>query len=226
MTAIAKNKQRTRKRRQLTSHDRLLIVLYSIRSDIATLPRPPNRRLDGDSNKGVSGSSATQKKSVGEVQSNEQSDIRQCKTFDSLIGKLEAYERIIAKIDKLSEAALLNVESASLGGKPGYDWARPGAISIANGYYKKHKKLPTMRLLRDEFCYQFFRENPQLYIDKAGTGMSESDLATLRRNPHWSHWRDKKEKPVSGRWVSALLTELSAHLKRTGTLYEASPAVT
>jgi hypothetical protein len=225
MTAIANNKQRTRKRRQLTSHDRLLIVLYSIRSDIATLPRPPNRRLDGDSNKRVAESSATQKKSVGEVQSNEQSDIRQCKTCDSLIGKLEAYERIIAKIDKLSEAALLNVESASLGGKPGYDWARPGAISIANGYYKKHKKLPTMRFLRDEFCYQFFRENPQLYIDKAGTGMSESDLATLRRNPHWSQWRDKKEKPVSGRWVSALLTELSAHLKRTGTLYEASLAV-
>ena len=226
MTAIAKNKQRTRKRRQLTSHDRLLIVLYSIRSDIATLPRPSNRRLDGDSNKRVADSSATQKKSAGEVQSNEQSDILQCKTCDRLIGKLEAYESIIAKIDTLSEAALANVESASLGGKPGYEWARPRAISIANGYYKIHNKFPTMRVLREEFHYQFFRENPQLYIDKAGTGMSESDLATLRRNPHWPQWRNKNEKPVSGRWMSALLTELRAHLKRTGTLYEASPTAT
>jgi hypothetical protein len=226
MTATVKNKQRTRKRRQLTRHDRLLVVLDSIRSDIATLPRPPNRRLDGDSNKRVAGGSATQKKSAGEVQSNEQSDILQYKTCDSLIGKLEAYERIIAKIDKLSEAALLNVESASLGGKPGYDWARQGAISIANGYYKKHKKFPTMRVLREEFHYQFFRENPQLYIDKAGTRMSESDLVTLRRNPHWPQWCNKKEKPVSGRWMSALLTELRAYRKRTGTLCEASPTVT
>ena len=226
MTAIAKNKQRTRKRRQLTRHDRLLVVLDSIRSHIATLPRPPGRRLDGDSNKRAADSSATQKTSAGEAQSNEQSDIPQCKTCDSLIGKLEAYESIIARIDKLSEAALLNVESASLGGKPGYDWARLRAISIANGYYKKHKKFPTMRVLREEFHYQFFRENPQLYIDKAGTGMSQSDLATLRRNPHWPQWCNKKEKPVSGRWMSALLTELSAHLKRTGTLYEASPTVT
>lgn len=212
MTNIAKKKHRNRRRRPVTVTARALILFDLIRSEIAMLPRTGNSRSDGDS---------TSKTSTGiEVLLGEQAVLSQCKTCDVLIKKLKAYENAIIKIDDMSLRALGHLEAVNLGGKPSYQWARSRAISIANGYYRKYNKFPTMRVLRGEFCYQLFRENPQLYIDKASAGLSDSDLAQMSRTPHWIQWSKREKKPVSGRWVSELLTELKTHFQRTGTLHE------
>ena len=220
MTNMAKKKKRNRGRRPIAVTARTLILFDLIRSEIAMLPRPGNSRSDGDSKKIVRENSTAIASSGKEVLPSEQAALSQCETCYALMGKLEAYESAITKIDDMSRRALGHLEAVNLGGKPSYQWARTRAISIANGYYRTHRKFPTMRVLRKEFCYQLFQENPLLYIDKAGAGLSEADLAELSRTPHWIQWSEREKKPVSGRWISELLTELKTRLQRTGILYE------
>ena len=184
------------------------------------LPRPGNSRSDGDSKNIVRENSTATASTGKEVLPSEQAALSQCETCYALMGKLEAYESAITKIDDMSLRALGHLEAVNLGGKPSYHWARSRAISIANGYYRTYNKFPTMRVLREEFCYQLFRENSQLYIDKASAGLSDSDLAQMSRTPHWIQWSKREKKPVSGRWVSELLTELKTHFQRTGSLHE------
>jgi len=219
---VKQKKQRNRKRPRSSANDKIGIILDLISSEIFTL----KRNVSGPSSPHVSTELENNSAALVDADKDSQQPVEMtqlsCKNCANAADKLEQYQLAIMEIDALTRSALGHFRAADLGGKPRYDWARPMAINLANDHYRKHGRFPTMRFLHEEFCIALFRENPQLYIDKAGQGISQSDLEQLRRTPHWIQWRDRKKKPVSEKWVSDLLTYLKGRFSWDGSLYEPS----
>ena len=223
MTAnVKQKKQRNRKRPRSSANDKIGIILDLVSSEIFALKRnvsgPFSTHVSTDI---ANNSAAPQNADKNPLQPAEMTRLG-CKTCANVADKLEHCKIAIIKIDALTHSALGHLHAANFGGKPRYDWARPLAINLANDHHRQHGKFPTMPFLHKEFCITLFRENPQLYIDKAGQGMSQSELEQLRRTPHWIQWRNKKIKPVSEKWVSNLLTYLKDRFRWEGSLYEPS----
>lgn len=214
MTTIKKT--RSKKRPKLTTNDRATFIFELIRSDIFSLPRPIyERSKEKAKKKEVTHSAVVKKDACKHTQEESQSDQIACKTCDILIEKLEAYEKVIEKIDQMSKAGLMYFSQVNVGGKPREDWLRPQALRLAKEQYDDQGRFESAKNFHYELCRRLFEKNPGLYVEKAGQNILDSVYRDNSFNPQWSFWKNQP-KPISNRWVSLFLTRCRNHINLYG----------
>jgi hypothetical protein len=206
-----KDKKKAQKRRN--NKDSALLHFMFIRDEITSLPRPPrgllNKKLDEDQ----SDPPMEQVNSTSPQRRHEEL-VEERNLNDRLIVVLETYELAIQEIDRISLHAISTVYDAQVGGRKPKLSITKVAEAIAISHFDKNKKLPTGKELHHSVRKDFFKKDPQKFIQIVSreNEMDRSVALQNSRAPSWDYWQ-LVPGLTSERAMSKVLTQLRKEIK-------------
>jgi hypothetical protein len=191
-----------------TVNAKTMLHFMLIRDEIGMLPRPKLKSLE-------SGSSAVQateksKKKIRRPASTEvsQQDLERVQAIvDLLISRLEAYEAVIEKVDRIAHHGLTIFDNVDVGGRRPDVVTAKMAQEIAIDHRRQKGEFPSARSLHDLVCESLFKTDPQGYIDSVKHRMKPEEVAQNRSDPAWWYWK-KCPRPHSQKLMHNILVDL------------------
>ena len=174
-----------------TTNKKTLLYFLLIRDEIGMLPRPniPPQEM-GDAEAIATVKSKKKRSETGAKQTSIQALEHAYGVIDLLITRLEAYEKAIKKIERITHNAMIIFDNVDVGGrKPNVEIQRK-AKEMATDHRSGKGKFPSARSLNDMVCEQLFKADPQAYIDSVKHRMKEKDVALNRISPVWRYWKN------------------------------------
>jgi hypothetical protein len=206
----AKAAKKVRKTRN--NRDYALLHFMFIRDEIAPLQRPRLGHLNKKLNDDQIDAPLEQVRPASAKGCREQ--LAEERTLnDRLIERLSAYELAIQRIDRIALHALSKFDDVQVGGRKPKLEVKEMAKEIATRHLQDKKKLPTWRELDYAVRHYFFKNDPQIFIEKVKKGMDSVEVARYRIDPNWSFWRTV-DGLISERTLSSILTQLRNEIKK------------
>ena len=189
-----------------TINAKTLLHFMLIRDEIGMLPRPNKRQQESGYADATVNLKHKRSKSTSVPRSKQDLDLVH-KTVDLLITRLEAYEEVIKKIDRIAHHSLTMFNNVDVGGRKPDVLIKKMAEEIATDYRSREGDFPSARLLNDLVCEKLFKADPQAYIDSVKHRMKSDEVAQYRSAPAWWYWKNCY-RPTSARAMHNILTEL------------------
>lgn len=191
-----------------TTNAKTLLHFMMIRDEIGMLPRPNIRpQKSGAPATPIALKSKWLRGKSDSDQSSNHTLAQACETVDLLITRLEAYEDVIKKVDRIAHHALNLFDKVDVGGRKPDILINAMAVEIATDYKGRKGKFPTGKYLRDLVRAALFKRDPQSYIDRVKKGHDEKVVALDRRDPRWFDW-EKYDGPISEKSMHNILVAL------------------
>lgn len=191
-----------------TINAKTMLHFMLIRDEIGMLPRPQLKSLESESADVRATKKSKQKKGrLASTEVNQQDLDNVQATVDLLISRLEAYEAVIDKVDRIAHHGLTIFDNVDVGGRRPDVVTAKMAQEIAIDYRRQEGKFPSARALRDLVCERIFKADPQGYIDSVKHRMKPEVVAQNRSDPAWWYWK-KCPRPHSEKLMHNILVDL------------------
>jgi hypothetical protein len=191
-----------------STNAKTMLHFMLIRDEIGMLPRPQLVSLESGSVDMRSTKKSKQKKRRPASMKVSQQDLEHVQAaVDLLISRLEAYEAVIEKVDRIAHHGLTIFDNVNVGGRRPDVVTAKMAQEIAIDYRRQKGKFPSARALHDLVCERLFKADPQGYIDSIKHRMKPEEVAQNRSDPAWWYWK-KCPRPYSERLMHNILVDL------------------